>query len=552
MNIENFSLHEGRNIKAIKKDIFNIKLIDNKLDETLYKLSDDIDNILILNCKNAVLYHTNKYKDLSTHISILSENVCANPTMSNTNNYINEKFIYNNKNGEIKEDIIFNKNLIDNDKIEIINSTNFSNINYDKDQAKIVINYNSIFDKNITSAGFYFKIKELYSNKYEYTVSFKARLLDNKLEKKIKMYTGNKYIIFNNLLNNEWNEFKFQSLDFNFSSRSTYRINLIDPEPNLRYEILDFCIEIDKNSYNLETSEKIIKKYNNYDNSIIFNIDGNIINYLHFIESTLPLIKIYFDLKKYIKDLKVTLSCKSINNVPNFIKEFYNFYGLNDIDIHEDLNQNTIYKNILLFYYNEDKLYPPTWSNKYFYSIYDEITNKINLQKKKIQTYDYIYISRRYIKHNNIGMDNRISRKLINEDKLVTFLEKYNFKEIFLEEYNLVDKIHLLNSAKLIIHNYGAGIINHFFTKNNNIFLFYGPYGCTWYFENDRFYFKNIITKRCNNVKAFNFEVEMSCDEYDLYNKENKNIYNNGSADNRPWKINMNKVDELISNYFNT
>ena len=75
----------------------------------------------------------------------------------------------------------------------------------------------------------------------------------------------------------------------------------------------------------------------------------------------------------------------------------------------------------------------------------------------KTQKVEKIYISRNDSKN----------RKIINEEKLVTFLKKKNFKIVQLSKYNLINQISLFSNAKIVISMHGAGLTNIIFCKKN-------------------------------------------------------------------------------------
>lgn len=167
---------------------------------------------------------------------------------------------YSTENTDIYENINFEKNLFS-DNLEILYANNFNYIKYNNNL--IEVKYASNFD-NIYSCGFSLKLNEFYENNYEYTIKFEARLKNSNLNKKIKIFTGNCYKTFNNYLNDKWNNFELSSTEFNFKSGSKFRINLINPEVNLEYEIKNLTIKICKNEYNLNESKKKIKNFIDY------------------------------------------------------------------------------------------------------------------------------------------------------------------------------------------------------------------------------------------------------------------------------------------------
>jgi capsular polysaccharide biosynthesis protein len=75
-------------------------------------------------------------------------------------------------------------------------------------------------------------------------------------------------------------------------------------------------------------------------------------------------------------------------------------------------------------------------------------------------SYEKVYLSRR-----------KSSRSSPDENQLVKKLMTYNFKEIFLEDYNISQQASIFNNAKIIIGFHGAGLVNLFFCKPDTIIV---------------------------------------------------------------------------------
>ena len=267
----------------------------------------------------------------------------------------------------------------------------------------------------------------------------------------------------------------------------------------------------------------------------IYNFD----NYYHFIYDTLPYLYTYFELKKIYNDLKILV------NYPNKNKhEFYKFnteflYKLvnkDDIIIH---NKNYIYKNIFV----STSLTHGGLSNKKprkeIFEIYDNLINSIDFNniREEYKNLKYLYISRRTWINNddsNIGTNYTLRRKMINEDKLVKEINKYNYEEIFTENLNTDEKLYLFNNAERIIGPIGGGMVNLLFCKKKTkTYIIISPY------------FLDI-----NN--RFRFSLENTNFMYFCDSKTNKNKMNKYSnytrvkiIDNK--SIYYNKIGEIFS-----
>ena len=104
----------------------------------------------------------------------------------------------------------------------------------------------------------------------------------------------------------------------------------------------------------------------------------------------------------------------------------------------------------------------------------------------KFQKEEKIYIVRKDSKN----------RKIINENQLIQFLEKQNFKIVELSKYNFKDQISLFSNAKIIISMHGAGLANLIFCKKNTpvieIAHDINDNNEDWYCGSDKFKFANL------------------------------------------------------------
>lgn len=223
-------------------------------------------------------------------------------------------------------------------------------------------------------------------------------------------------------------------------------------------------------SYDLITNDMTI--YNRIDYDVYFFI-YNTENYYHFIYDTLPYLYCFLQLRKANKNIKLLMSYnKGKDEILPFVIESLELLGINrqDIIIHES---NNSYKKLYLSNsFTHDGL-SNIVPRKEIFEIYDKMIRNALSKKEQYDNLNYekIYISRRTWKNNNItdniGTNYTTRRKLINEDELVEQLEKYNFIEIFGENYSMVEKILLFNSAKLIVGAIGGTISNCVFSNKS-------------------------------------------------------------------------------------
>ncbi|MBW4673033.1 MAG: glycosyltransferase family 61 protein [Desmonostoc geniculatum HA4340-LM1] len=103
----------------------------------------------------------------------------------------------------------------------------------------------------------------------------------------------------------------------------------------------------------------------------------------------------------------------------------------------------------------------------------------VNDSIEKVGKGNLIYISR----------DRAAFRRVINEDELVQFLNKFNFEVIFLEKISVAEQASVLSSASVIVAPHGAGLSNLVFCSPGTkiIELFSPNYvnGCYWVLSNN-------------------------------------------------------------------
>ena len=247
----------------------------------------------------------------------------------------------------------------------------------------------------------------------------------------------------------------------------------------------------------LYTEEKLINPYDekvmslnkdcfydnneyDYDNKLISNFKKgkyyffiyNFENYYHFIYDTIP----YLYLLK-----KLNLADTVLVNYPN--KNMERFFEFN-MDLIRKLNIKTeivdrdnIYETVNISSSLTHGGFPNNPPCIEFNEFYD------NFLRLKINSVDYrprVYISRRTWINNdtkNIGTNYTTRRKMINEDELVSELNKLNIIEVFAENLSMEDKIKMFSSAELVIGSIGGGMANLLFSpKDTKSVVIVTPY----------------------------------------------------------------------------
>jgi len=118
-----------------------------------------------------------------------------------------------------------------------------------------------------------------------------------------------------------------------------------------------------------------------------------------------------------------------------------------------------------------------------------------------------------------ISRDLAIKKRVLNENKLVSLLNKYDFKRVFAEKLSFKEQVEVFNTAKIIISPIGAGLSNIIFSDNLKVIELMPP----------RFFGTHYFML----CKALGFKWDYIIGDY---KDQNKNF-----------KINLNSVEEKIN-----
>lgn len=192
-------------------------------------------------------------------------------------------------------------------------------------------------------------------------------------------------------------------------------------------------------------------------------------NYFHFLYDSLPYLISYFELKKYIPDLKLLMQLPNIqrNNHYPFVMEMLELLDITDDKV-EMIDSTCKYENVFVstsYTHDFDSNLPP---RREIYNFYQQITRKV-LNIYKNSTPKKIYISRRTHLHNdfsNIGTNYTQRRKLINEDEVVDKILKEGYVEVFTECLSTIEKIAYFANATHVMGAIGGGLANVLFSPN--------------------------------------------------------------------------------------
>lgn len=221
------------------------------------------------------------------------------------------------------------------------------------------------------------------------------------------------------------------------------------PKYNMKYQIP-----------NLRTNNII---YQNPVFYFVYNTD----NYFHFLYDTLPYLISYFNIKQEIPNLKLLMQYPNSqkHEFYPFVLEFLEILGINTKEDIVLLNENKKYSEVYIstsYTHDIDSNLPP---RKEIYEFYREIVIKVGPPQVPMPL--KFYVSRRTWIHNkldNIGTNYTTRRRLVNEDELVTHLEKQGFIEVFTENLTTIEKIQYFANATHIVGAIGGGISNVLFS----------------------------------------------------------------------------------------
>ncbi len=244
-------------------------------------------------------------------------------------------------------------------------------------------------------------------------------------------------------------------------------------------------------------------------------------NICHWFHEQLNGIIFLSQLYKFFPDIKIIVNKnaplkKNIKDVlfliPNFKEE-----SIYELDISNNciaIQSKNMYLNFGSFNYN---LNIPVKIFKFFV---DELNINPQIDDNDNQKEEYIYISRRKTNTN--------SRKLNNIDEISDYIIKNKYKEVFMEDMSIKEKILTIYNSKNIIMEIGAGCINLCFCNPSvNIILLTQK-------TNEMTLFYNTMFKPVLQGKNINF----------IYGKriENENI----KGVNTPWHLDINNLKNYI------
>lgn len=282
---------------------------------------------------------------------------------------------------------------------------------------------------------------------------------------------------------------------------------------------------IGTNKINLMDKDDIdftkIKEYNRcmYISQVFYN------NFLHFIIDLFIDYLFYLEVKTFIPNLKFCCHFKNefIDRVKKFgLDKLFNIKSDMDKDLYDGNYTNQHY-NIFIFSYRDIMDLRKEIKFTIYNKNYNYIENFMNTyHNPSIQPRKYIYISRRQRDEKSTIADH--NRSLVNENELIGIIGKYNFEEVFMEDYDsIIDKLYILKNAEIIIVQSSATCILLGMIDLKNIIVIGGPYRLTIFPRNHKNKLQSIKTFFSDDIKiknkGANVPWELSADN--LFDMEN-------------------------------
>jgi len=331
-------------------------------------------------------------------------------------------------------------------------------------------------------------------NEHKNIINYRNKIIEN---------NNTQYdILFNKKLLPDY--YFIYNIDFFDSTKTNKPVPIVYYKNKLFKSKFLYCKEIEK-KYNIFNNNINQNKQTIKINSAFLYSKRFDYNWRHFLTET------FFCVKKYLKEKEIDKELKLIilSDMPKYIIEVLIILDITDYII---LQKNSVIITDKLII--EESNFDLDFLNFFIKKCKIKSNIKLNDNMKKI------YISRKYV-------DISKKRAVINIKQFYEQIICNKYFEIFPEELNLWDQIVIINNADIILNLIGANCDNIIFINKNCKFYILFPSNCKKWAQ---VYIQN-------NYKP----ILLLCG-----NKIGKSTV--GDIYNYPWKINIDKINNIINN----
>ena len=250
--------------------------------------------------------------------------------------------------------------------------------------------------------------------------------------------------------------YKYKNCQITFNEKSNLgKLNIVKENDKLYYHHRVNRIKKPNINVDYEISNQKIKKINlNYPIFPLMRSWEN--NFHHLVIDVLPLFVLYLELKKEIKNLKLVISN---NGLYDFKKEIFSLFGVKEneiitVDILNKRLKTEIWSPLIITADVINK-----YKNKFMNLVYNTFKIPINLNEKP---------KRIIIARGKEGQN--VFRRCLNSYELYNKLrDELNFKIILMQDYNLKERVEILNNTEYLITELGANCDNIFLMTPINL-----------------------------------------------------------------------------------
>jgi hypothetical protein len=246
-----------------------------------------------------------------------------------------------------------------------------------------------------------------------------------------------------------------------------------------------------------------------YEGIVAYLSDPTYLNYYHWMCGTLPLLETY---QKYIPLEEIDYFYLGENGISNFHLESLSYAGVKASKILQvacTSNRILAAMKSRFIGFNDPISYSSfNYARNIFSSIIEQKTSK---KGKKI-----------YVKRGNVAR-----RKVLNEDVILKYLDKYNFSIVQMDNKTIEEQAKVFSSSEIIIAPHGAALTNLLFVSPGTIVIEFFPNGyinnCFSVLANyagAKHYYLQDNRVKCSNSGPHSLDIEVDIEKLDFLCRE--------------------------------